>query len=1051
MKWSLPAFAINRPITLIMLIITLLCLGGVSWWFTPIEFLPRVDVPILTCYIPYPNSSPRQVENEVAIPAEGEFMTLSGLERITTYSDSGGCNILMRFGWETDMSLATAELRDRIERLKLKIPPDIERVFIRRYYSDQEPVLRFALFRDEHQDELVHSVRTLLKNRLMRVPGVAEVTVSGRANEEVFVEFDQNALLSLNLGIYQVVSVLQSRNINLSVGQMVDGATRYYIRTVNEYNTPAELREQLLTPTGIRLKDVAQVTVREPAGVESFAIDGKRGVFISVQRESEANTAAVCTAVREELERIRQEPAFRGAEVFIFDDQGEVVRFALSQLFTAGKYGGFLAFCVLFMALHRLKPTLAVSLTTPASLVAALVYLYFTGYSLNLVTMAAMLVALGMLVDNAIVVVENIQRRHQLGGTARENAEKGASEVGLAITASTLTTIVVFIPVMYMESGELSMFMKEFAGPVTVALLTSLFLAMTFLPLAESRMLEHEREGWISRSLRLIEQRFPRLSSCLRGITPIEWIKALYVRGLRRVVVRRPVSLGAIAVLLLVTFFVPFQRVGMRMMPSMDMRQVRVNFRTDPNYGYDNLTRDIQQIESIIDGMREELGIQNLYVDRWGSGAYIRAYLVKEEDLEPGETIPYSTDEVRQILSEVLPATVPGGRIDTGVTRASPQEAARISVRLRGDDTVHLEELTEEFRRRMATRPELSEVEISRDTSREELQIHIDETKAASAGTSPNVIAQTVSFALRGSRLPYMKRQGREVPVWAQLQGQDRRTKGSLETITIQGQSGDLHPLNQLVTFERAPTMQGIYRENGKTVTTITARTIQQDLTQVRTVLEELARGFDLPRGYSLIMGDEFEGLQENLSNFRGALIMSVILIYLVMAALFESALLPLSILTSVLLAFVGVYWSLYLSDTSMDTVALVGSILMCGVIVNNGIVIVDHINQLRREGLERLPAILQAGHNRFRPVMMTSLTTILGVMPLAIGASETAGALTSLGRSFVGGLTAGTLLTLCIVPLVYTIVDDIQQWCLRFMGGLAHLRPQPKSSVERT
>ena len=262
MKWSLPAFAINRPITLIMLIVTLLCLGGVAWWLTPIEFLPRVDVPILTCYIPYPNSSPRQVENEVAIPAEGEFMTLSGLERITSYSNSGGCNILMRFAWDTDMSLATGELRDRIERLKLKIPPEIERVFIRRYHSDQQPVLRFALFRDEQQDELVHSARTLLKNRLMRVKGVAEVTVSGRANEEVFVEFDQNALHSLNLGIYQVVSVLQSRNINLSVGQRTDGATRYYVRTVNEYNSPSELREQLLTPTVIRLKDVAAFNVR---------------------------------------------------------------------------------------------------------------------------------------------------------------------------------------------------------------------------------------------------------------------------------------------------------------------------------------------------------------------------------------------------------------------------------------------------------------------------------------------------------------------------------------------------------------------------------------------------------------------------------------------------------------------------------------------------------------------------------------------------------------------------------------------------------------------
>jgi len=518
---------------------------------------------------------------------------------------------------------------------------------------------------------------------------------------------------------------------------------------------------------------------------------------------------------------------------------------------------------------------------------------------------------------------------------------------------------------------------------------------------------------------------------------------------LEQVIQRRTVSLGMLAMLLLITYCVPYQLVGMQQMPNIDIREIVVRFTADQNYGAEAVRETVEQIESVINERRESLGIKNVYIDRWGTGARFRVYLLKTEDLADGETYPFATQEARDILSELLPRNIPGGRLECQVGSALPTESATVSIRMLGDDTETLYRYADDFQRLMAGQPELSEAKTNRDESQEEIQIEIDEARTAAAGTTPMIIAQTVGFALRGTRLPFMKREGREISVWGQFQGQDRRSKANLENVMIQGLDGSLHALNQLVTMRRAPMAQGIYRENGKAVVTLIGKVLDKDMTRVRAALSRLAEAFTMPQGYRIALGDELQNMQDDLSNFRSAIIMSIILIYLVMAALFESPLLPLSILTSVLLAFVGVYWALYLSNKPMDTVALIGSILICGVIVNNGIVIVDHINQLRKGGMTRSQAIIQAGRDRFRPVLMTSLTTILGCLPMAVGGGETGSVLHSLGRTFVGGLSAGTVLTLAVVPLAYTIVDDLQVWFRNYFGGLLALAGPAKVEEE--
>ncbi len=1053
-RWSLPVFAVRRPVTVLMITLTCMGLGYVTWSRLPLSFMVDISHPALRVFIPYPGASPEQVEQEVAIPSEGEFKTITGLDRITTHSSSGGCYIWMEFVWDTDMSVVSAEVRDRMERLKLRLPQEIEHLFLRRFGITSIPVMRFAVFRKERSDELAQYARSKLRNRLMRLEGVAEVRISGAAEESISVDFSQDALAAHRLSVYEVLAALRTQSIDLGLGKLGDGENVYHVRAEDEFKQAEDLEAAVVAPSGIRLRDVAQVTTHGPAGAESFQVDGKRGVFFEIIREPDANAVATCDRVREELARSTQEPEFQDAEMLLFEDQSEIIRFALDNLYLAGKYGAVLAILVLWCFLRRVEPTLVVAAAIPCSIVAAPIFIFFTGRSLNLVTIAAMLISIGMLVDNAIVVVENIHRHNSLRPDRRGNALRGAAEVALAITASTFTTLVVFIPVIYMPAGELSTIMREFAGPITCALLASLLMALTLIPVVESRA----GSPWMERitaRLRLSHYRNrpqrpgPRRFQAL--FHPLGRIQAYYQEGLRATLERRHVTLALILALILTTYLIPYQETGFRGFPEMDMRVVRVRFEADPNYGHEQAVATVDQLLARVEAQREALGIKHLYVNSGGWGGQMDIYLMKPEDLAPGQTLPCSTEEARERIYAALPQRVPGGRVDCGVSYATPEESRDVRVRFRGDDTERLDQIAREFMRRMRSVPRLTEIKSAMPAKDEEIQLHVDEERAASMGVSPLAIAQSVDFALRGTNLPYLKRDGAEVAVRGQLSVADRSDKGDLEAMSLPGPGGKMMTLAQLVDMRKADTPPSVFRSNAKGYTEVQGRVGEENLLPVRQALNQIIQNFETPRGYSIELDEQLAQIDELMHQFRLTVAMSVVLIYLVLAAVFESWLLPLSVLTTVPLAFVGVYWSLHLTETPLDTIGLVGSVILCGVIVNNGIVIIDHINRLRRSGLSRSAAVIQGGLDRLRPVLMTTLTTILGVLPIAVGTGGAQGALEGLGRALVGGLTAGTALTLFVVPLAYTLVDDLRDWTWRFFSGIRRMGQAPSRDGARS
>ena len=1044
MRWSLPTLALRRPITTVMVVVTLLGLGVIAHRHLPLEYMPSVDFPYIGCWIPYPGATPAQVEKEIAVPTEGELLTVPRTKTIRSSSFDDGCWVFMQFDWQADMAQATAEVRDRLERLKLRLPEQVDRLWLRRWGPEQWSILVFAMFRGEDPDEIMWLARERLAPRLERTDGVAGVEVRGPDSPMVYVEFDQNRLRSLNLGLYETVSSLSAGNLSLSVGDLEDGGTKYFVRTEGEFTDLDSIRNLVIGPNSVRVKDVATVSMRRPPEDWQFALDGQRGAFVLVKKESRANTVATCDALRAVLDDMAQDREFQGIQILVFEDFSKYIRTTISGLARAGRYGALLALAVLFVFLRRVRATILVALAIPASLTGAFIYMYFMEISLNIVTMSGMILCIGMLVDNSIVVIENIHRHYDMDPDPALSAGRGASEVGLAITAATLTTIIVFIPMLYMEMGEMALYLLDFAYPVSVAMLTSLALALTVIPLAASRIYRHGRDH---RSLlrRLGPARAERSPwTWLGAFRPFERFRNGYVWLLGLAVQRRIAALLLLAGLALATYLVPFPKVGMQQMPTMDLRRVVIQVDFE-DYSKERAERTFEQLAAGVNELRDALSIEEVYVSYGPWGGRLEVHLQDLDAIPPGAKPPFSTEDARFILSEKFPERLPGTELHFGIPRAGVQDTQQISLSVRGADAAVTAEYAQRLESLLDTLPDVVEARTDHEVDKREIEIRLDDPLASGIGVDATVLARTVGFALQGRRLDYLKRGGREIPVWAQFQESDRCTKDDLDMVAVVGRDGQLVPLEQLVTTQKGYTPPSLRREQGKSVCRVNVEVSNKDVSKMRAQIEKLAKVLELPRGYSVDMGVVLNELEESQSNFKDALGLAIILMYLLMAALFESILLPLSILTTVPLAFIGVYWMMYATGTPLDMVALIAGLLMCGVVVNNGIVIVDHINQLRRRhGLPRREAILQAGRDRLRPVLMTALTTVLGCVPIAIGMKTGQDVLFSAGRTLVGGLSMGTVLTLIVVPLAYSLVDDLQCWVGRYAAGLAGLLRLP-------
>ncbi len=1026
----MPKLALGRPVTVLMTLLALLVVGYIAYKQIAVELMPAgFTPPFLGVWTPYPNANPEEVEELIARPIEEVIRTVKGVKRINTYSRANGCWTRIEFGQDTDMDLAYAQLRDRMDRVRPELPDDVERIYLRKWSNDDSPILWIALIQEGEVEDPYFSVENFIKKPLEQIDGVANVEIWGADEKSIQILINQDAVKSYKINLYEVIESLRRDNFALSSGHIYSGGQKIFVRSVGKFRSIESIRNLPIKNTNIKLKDVAEVKYDVPERRWFQRINGRPAIQLGVFKEAMGNTVELCQHVREKFNKdFKNDPRLKAFKMEILFNQGDFIIESLDNLQNAGLWGGLFAFLVIYFFLRRVRMTGILIFAIPLSIMVSMTILYFMGWTLNLVTMMGLMISIGMVVDNSIVVLENIYRKRTQGSNDVEAAARGTSEVSLAITMATFTTIVVFLPLILINDNVgFRFFMLRIGMPVILALLASLLVAMVFIPLAASRIV----------SRRKVKEPAIIIKS-----------NSVYQKMLNWSLNHR---LETFIILLAILFSIQFANV-----PSTDQMEGNINdfqiiLDLPENFTYDDATRVVSRVEDTIKVKEEEYRIRTIDIGYRTNWARIRVFLEPQESMAWYETLlsgagnllglrsskfmerDMIVEDVKQRIPEL-----PGVKVRTSWRQESSGDDASISINLYGDDTQKLAELSREVERRLASIPEIISVETDREKGEDEIQLIIKREQARLYGINPQVIAGTVMYALRGIQLPKFQTEEKEIDMIIQLRESDRQNLQQLKNITFFTRSGKEIPLDAVADFRVKKGFGEITRQDGKTFLSVKANTTSDKISTLHAKIDKAMNGFQMPYGYSWNKGNRFQRMQEADNSMLFALVLSVTFVFLLMGILFESFVLPLSVIMAIPFSFVGAQWILFITDTPSDMMSKIGLVILIGIVVNNSIVLIDLVNRLRQQGLSRFEALMEGGKNRFRPILMTAFTTIGGLIPMALGNAKMIGiSYAPMGRTIIGGLIFSTMVSLIAVPWAYTILDDLRNYFRRLISGL--------------
>jgi HAE1 family hydrophobic/amphiphilic exporter-1 len=1016
-------FAVERKITMGMVVLGVLVLGWISLHRLPLEYLPAFSSQNISIRAPYPSSSPEEVERLIVQPLEDILGTINGVERLSARASANQASVNIGFVDGTDMDLASVEVRDRVERVRHLLPDDLERVNIRRFQTTDIPVIRFDLSAPWSEERLYDFAESVVQRRLERLEGVAQVSIYGLRTPEMQVNLDPARLRAHGLDVRQLVALLRNSNLNLSAGDIKVGSRKLLVRTVGEFANPREVSELPLNAAGLKLGDVAEVRYDFPPQEQFNFLNGVESLTVAVNKASGSNLLAVSDRIKEQLKAIEQLPQAEDLTTRVFRDGSLDVRKGLGQLRDAGVIGGGMAILAVFGFVRRFRTTALVAVAIPISVVTAFVLIYFmrqaglSEITLNVISLAGLMLALGMLVDNSVVVIESIFRhRNDLGEDATRAALAGTSEVALPIIASTASTICVFLPLVFLATGgRFRLYFQNIATTICLVIVASLAVALTVVPMVAAVLLR----GQTSRSSGFIN-----------------WMIGFYARVLgftlrhRFAFVLSVLAMFAGSVYLFTTIERSF---GGRSME----REVAIHVDTPRQYSLEQTVEVFDEVYAILDGQREELDIADIAHSYrrtggrsrggWDRSRQFSVYLKDEEESK------LTTTDVRDRIRELLP-------VKAGVTLRIATSRGRhgstgVEVELSGDDPVVLELLGRRVSEAIATLPAIRDVDVSLESGDEEIHVEVARERTLQAGLSTQAVAFTVANALSSRAVSHFKTGDREVDLIMQYREEDRETLDQLKNVSVYAEGVPL-PLGALADFRFVPGPRSIERENHRAKLSVSANTTSPAasfgaLNTVSSLLDELP----MPPGYEWSFGRWNRHQQADQNSGLFALLFALPLVYMLLSALFESFAQPFTIMFSVPFALIGVGIVMKLASQPWDTMTMIGLIVLVGVVVNNAIVLINHINFLRRSGLARNEAIVQGGQHRLRPILITAVTTILGMMPLVapilfpqwVGPVEgRAATWAPIGLVIVGGLTTSTFLTLLIIPTIYSLIDDL-------------------------
>ncbi len=1018
-------FAVDRRVTMGMVVLGVLVLGWLSLTRLPLEFLPSFSSSNVSVIAPYPSSSPEEVERLVVRPLEDALGTINGIETLTATATASQARINVTFLDGTDMDMAAVEVRDRVDRVRHLLPDDLERVWIRRFQSSDIPVLRFDLSATWPEERLYEFAETVVQRRLERLEGVAQVEVNGLRTPELRIDLDPARMQAHGVDVRGLVALLRANNVNISAGYIEEGSRKLLVRAVGEFETPREVGELTIRGDGLRLRDVAEVVYDFPVQEDFNFLNGIEALTVRINKTSNANLLQVVDTVKAELAEIERLPDFEGASIRIYADASRDVRRGLGQLRDAGLIGGLLAILAVYLFLRRFRTTLLIGLSIPISVVATFVLLYFMreggllDITVNVISLAGLMLALGMLVDNSIVVIESIFRhRNDLDEDSRTASLRGAGEVALPIVASTLTTMCVFLPLIFLGSGgRFKLYFENIGVTICIVIVASLLIALTVVPMAAAIILR----GQSARPAPFIDRLTRWYGGVLRFTLRHRFAFVLSIVGMLA---------GAIYL---------FTTIERTFASRQLEREIILKVDTPRQYSPEQVHALYEEIYGLLDAHRAELDIADIAhaYDRgtgrsrasWRRTRQFNIYLKDEEqsDLTTAE----ARDRLRALLPDKAGVEL---RIVSGPGRHG---FSGVEISLMGDDPVVLELLAGTVAQTLGSLPMIRDVDTSLESGEQEIRVQPQRERALQAGLSTQAVAWTVTNALSNRAVSHFKTQDREVDLVVQFREQDRETLDQLKNLPVFG--GDVPlPLGALAAFDAGPGPRSIERENHRARVSVTANATSAAASfgALRAVRETLER-LPWPPGYEWSFGRWNRIQQQDQDWGFFALLFALPLVYMVLAALFESFTQPFTIMFSVPFALLGVGLVMKLAGQPLDNMTTIGMIVLLGVVVNNAIVLIDHVNFLRREGLTRTEAIVQGGQHRLRPIIITAVTTILGMLPMVapfllpqwFGPLEgRAATWAPIGLVIIGGLTTSTFLTLVIIPTVYSLVDDLSR-----------------------
>jgi HAE1 family hydrophobic/amphiphilic exporter-1 len=1038
---SIPRFAIERPVMMTMLSCVVILLGAISLTRLPVDLLPDVSQPTINVRVNYTGVGPLEMEELITRPMEQQLSAVSGLEQMNSNSNEGSSQITLNFTWGHDLNEAMDEIRTRIDRVRNRLPEDADPPVISKFDPNTMPILGLgveSLDGSHDRVQLRELAENMLSPRLERVPGVAAVTVSGGLRRQIHVELSREKITALDLSVDRVVNVLRTENQNIPIGEIFRGDRAFLLRSQGQFESLEQIENLvILTRAGVPvyLKDIAQVRDTTEDNRSVLRINGRPGVRMQVTKQSGTNTVLTAQGVRAEIERINREVP--GIQLTLLDDQAKFIERAIGAVQEHVLIGSFLVILIIFLFLRNFRSTLIVCTSIPISVVGTFALLYFSGMTLNTMTFGGLALGVGMIVDAAIVVLENSFRHMEEHGKDRLTAAiDGSEEVWSAILASILTHIAVFVPLLFLE-GISSVMFRQLSVVVVFSLLMSLFVAVTLVPVLCSKLLvlpppADQRKG-------LGGMLYSASERMLNGMDEG------YRKLLHLALAHRPTVIAISAASVLAAVFV-FPLLSTEFSTQADEGQVQVNVELAQGTRIEVTDPVLRRIEESIPQLVPEA--TDLIVNAGGGGGFggpggggpgggsvNRGNI--QIMLKPKDERTRSSEQIAMELRRQL-AGIPGvivranpsggnGQLNRFLSGGGNNGGGRLGLEIRGENLDDARRLAQDTKDLLDTIPGVADARLGRDEGRPELAVRIDRAKAALLGVSATTLANTIRTNVAGTQAAQFREGGNEYPIIVRLREEERQGVTDVEDVLVSTPQGQVLPAKNLMRVEDAVGPVSIQRKNQQRIAFVSAEpetTLSEALNAVQARLPELQR--NMPKDFTIGFGAEVEQQAKAFDQLRMVLILALVLVYAVMASQYESLRDPFIIMFSVPTAAFGVVMSLYLTGTSFNMQAYIGIIMLAGIVVSNGILLVDYTNVLRRrDGLPLRQAVELAGRTRLRPILMTSIATALGLVPMSLGIGEGSELQVPLARVVIGGLTTSLLITLVLVPTVYTIFEE--------------------------